>query len=75
MSCSLVTHLHGFIPVTKNDNIFYWIGFSKNEFINKIKEMGKKNKLKKFVGDIIYDIVCNFSQYEDIEELKIYRND
>jgi hypothetical protein len=70
----MYTHLHGFIPVTKNDNIFFWIGFSKKEFINNIKEMGKKNKLKKFDGDIIYEINCYFSQYKDIEELKIYKS-
>ena len=70
----MYTHLHGFIPVTKNDNIFFWIGFSKNEFINKIKEMGKNKKLKRFEGDIIYEISCNLSQCKDIEDLKIYRS-
>lgn len=54
------TRTRGFITVTKSDNIFYWIGFSKKEFINKLIKTGKNKQVEKFNGDIIYEIDPNF---------------
>jgi hypothetical protein len=50
----LYTFLHGFIPLTNTRNIFRWLGYSEDEFIERAYQMGtnKNYRLKKKKGDI-----------------------
>lgn len=36
--CRLYTHLHGFIPVAKSHDIFNWLGYTKDEFLDNCRK-------------------------------------
>jgi hypothetical protein len=46
------TFLHGFLPVTRSHNIYNWIGYDFDEFLNTLNHMGEnsKNRLEKRKG-------------------------
>jgi hypothetical protein len=50
----LYTHLRGFIPISSNHNSIMWLGFSEEQFFEKVREMNKNKKLQKFEGDVIF---------------------
>jgi hypothetical protein len=54
------THLHGFFPETKNNNLHRWLKYSREEFLNNLIEASKNQKVEKFIGDIIYEIDPDF---------------
>lgn len=43
----MYTWVHGFLSVTRSENLFNWIGEDCNEFLNRVYAMSKKNSLKK----------------------------
>jgi len=40
---SLYTFLRGFLPLTKTRNLFNWIGYSKEEFFERCRNLGKRH--------------------------------
>ena len=47
----MYTWIHGFLPVTKSENLFNWIGKDCEEFLERVMEMSKINKLEKITDD------------------------
>lgn len=45
----MITFIHGFLPITKSHNLYNWIGYNYDEFIERIEHMGnnRNNKLEK----------------------------
>jgi hypothetical protein len=44
------------MSISPSGNMFRWIGYSKEEFINKIIKIGQGANIEKFQGDIIYEL-------------------
>lgn len=42
----LYTFLHGFLPLTTSRNLFNWIGYSKEEFLERCRNFGKNSKYR-----------------------------
>ena len=42
----MVTFLHGFLPITKTHNLYNWIGYSFDDFIERIEYMGESSQRK-----------------------------
>jgi hypothetical protein len=43
----MYTHIHGFMPITTSQNLFNWIGNTKEDFFRKIKECATGKHLEK----------------------------
>jgi len=52
----LCRYTRGFMSISPSGNMFRWIGYSKEEFINKIIKIGQGANIEKFQGDIIYEL-------------------